>query len=74
MRATNNGESGEGEEDGSNEGSSTDDGFTPGGADWYEQTKPSTSGGSGSGSGSGSGGSSSGGSGSDVPTFTEKDS
>ena len=70
----NNGESGEGEEDGSNEGSSTDDGFTPGGADWYEQTKPSTSGGSGSGSGSGSGGSSSGGSGSDVPTFTEKDS
>ena len=32
----NNGESGEGEEDGSNEGSSTDDGFTPGGADWYE--------------------------------------
>ncbi len=62
----NNGESGEGEEDGSNEGSSTDDGFTPGGADWYEQTKPSTSGGSGSGSGSGSGGSSSGGSGSDV--------
>ena len=55
-------ESGEG-------GSSADDGFTPGGDDWYEQSKPSTSGG-GSGSGSGSGG----GSGSDVPTFTEKDS
>ena len=49
--------------------STGDDGFTPGGDDWYEQNKPSGNG-SGSGSGSGSGG----GSGSDVPTFTEKDS
>ncbi len=47
---------------GSSSANAGDDGFTPGGDDWYEQSKPSGNGGSGSGGDR------------DVPTFTEKDS
>ena len=51
------------------EGGSSENAFTEGSGDWFEQNRPS-----GSGSGSGGSSSSSGSGDYDIPTFTEKDS